>query len=201
MSFLSLIGGLFLFNNLLDIQVVELIFNFSLFRSKFGLHGFFSFAKALFKRIILLLLVKVSLSHQLVIVAVSILHELHELITHLSLVLGTHGEFITDCLLLSLKLIFLLLLKGIKTLLLQLLVFLFNSLDTFALLGIVWILKNFIEFLLKIVLVLLDELFLLLIELTIDSLFSFLGLFFDLFSELLLFQLTATLKTFLQNSV
>ena len=200
-SLLSFISGLLLFNNLFDVQVVELVFNLSLLCGKFGLHGFLSLAKAFIKRIILLLFVEVGLSHQLIIVAVTVLHEIHELVAHLSLVLCTHSELITDRLLLGLNLVFLLLLESVKTFLFKLLVLFFSGLDTLTLLGVVWILKNFVEFLLKVVLVLLDEIFLLFIELAIDSLLSIFGLFFDLLSELLLLQLSAALKTLLQNSV
>ena len=200
-SFLGLFGSLFLLNDLLNVQIGKLVLNLSLLLGQSGLVGGLPLAQALLKRVVLLLLVHVGLTHHLLIVAIATLHELHELIAHLFLVLGTHGELVTNGSLLSLKLLLLLALESVKTFLFELLVLLLSRLDTLTLLIVVWILEHFINLALQVVLVLLDKVSLLLVELAVNSLLGFLGLLLDFLGVLLFFEFSTTLKTFLQNSV
>lgn len=107
---MSLVSSLLLFDDLLDIQVCKLILDLGLLLSKLGFIQLSSASQTLLKRIVLLLLVFVSLLHHLLVVAVATLHEVHEFVTHLSFICGTHSELVTDRLLLSLKLVLFLLL-------------------------------------------------------------------------------------------
>jgi hypothetical protein len=73
--------------------------------------------------------------------------------------------------------------------------------NAFSLLSVVRVLKNFIDLVLLLSLILLKEVLGLLVILAVDLRFSGLALFFDFLGMLLLLKLATTFKTLFQDSI
>ena len=198
---MSILSLLLLLHDLLNVHIGHLVVKLSLLGSKLVSIGLLASAKFVLKRLTGVFLILLSLVEHVLVSASSTLHQTHQFSAHLSLIIGSHSELLANSLSASFKLFLLLDLKVSETILLELVLLLLDSTDTFSLSLVVGILKCLINLLLLFSLVALNEISSLLVVLVIKLLLGLSLLILDLFGVLLLLKFTATLKSLLQDAI
>jgi len=198
------LGGLcslLLFNDLLDVEILQLLLNLGLLIADLLLVELLAASESLSKLLILTLLVSIGLLQHLIVVVGAALHQFLQLIANLRFILGSHSEAITDSLLLRLELSLLVIFELLESLLLELLLLLLDGFNAFSLLGVVGILEDCSDSVLLLLVVLRDEIIGLLLVLLVELGLGFLALRLDLRGELLLLELAAAFQALFEDTV
>lgn len=199
--YLSVIGSLFLLDDLLDVHVDELVFDLGLLLAHLIIVELLATSQTLLQNFILAAALRISLLEHAIIVTVASVHKFAQLSTHLCLIIGAHSELVADRLLRIIDFLLLLCFKIGKTFVLELLLLVLNILDALTLLSIVRILEHLSDLILLVCLVFLKEVSGLLGILVVDGGFSNGCLLFDLLGVLLFLELAAAFETLLKHTV